>query len=290
LLCVLGIASITHTYENAEQADVVDEILVTIYSDQGKQNICISDIRPWLDGSPRTLNDVVFDRLKLLDAQSLGLEVSEEKADQFLANIQHKHNMTRDQVEDLFSQLGYTYEEGREMLREQQMIERIVEYRVSSDRRLLVQRADIQAYDDARPAYQQGSYVLQCAIIPHDTLSPETIRAYIDDGDIDAIAHWDAPFTISDAELAQERRFIEHEKPGAIVDVEDTHDATEVTRLVDKQEKKRVPIEARYEEIAQKLRMQQYETVLAEYHNRLLNEAVVRCTYDEDRSSLYPAQ
>ncbi len=271
----------------ASEDEIVDEVRVTIYDPKGKQILLSSDIRPGLDGSHRTLYDVLLDQLKVLDARNLGIEVTENEADQFLARIQQEHGMTKADIEHVFSELGYTFEEGRQLLRDQQMIERIVDHRVKSDRRMLIQRSDVVAYDEAYPAYISGSYTLQQAYIPAQVASEDKIRSFIQENRIDELAQWEESFTISEDELAPQMQFIDTAEVGTVVDVEATSDGTEVTRLVDKQQRKRIPVEQRYEEIASKLRRQQYNTIQAEYDNRLLRQASLRFTYTSDRDWIY---
>lgn len=270
--------------DSSSHDEVIDEIRVTIYDPKGKEVILTSDIKPGLDGSQRSLHDVLLDRLKVLDARNLGIEVTENEADQFLARIQQEHGMTREDLEGVFAELGYTFEEGRHMLRDQQMIERIVDHRVKSDRRMLIKRADVVAYDEAHPLYIPGEYTLQQGIIPYRERTHEEIQEYIDAGTVDDITDWEDTFTLAESDLAADKRFIDAASINTIVDVDVASDESgvEITRLVAKQQRRRVPVEERYEEIAQTLRWLRYEEVLSEYHNRLLHDAVVRFTYDNE--------
>ena len=286
---VSHVSSAEAAHDTNNRSDVADEILVTILPPQHEKTIVLqSDIRPGLDGNPRTLRDVVLDRLKICDAHRIGLEITEDEADQFLAKIQRENGLTQQEIEKIFSELGYTYEEGRQLVRDQQMIERIIDYRVRADKRFLVNRSDVVAYDEQHPQYKQAQYTLRQVFIPRQQYDPETVQAYIDNGAIDTIASWEDPFVIAESELAEEMHFIANKDPYTIVDVDVTTGGTEITQLVEKQERHRVSVDDRYDEIAQHLRAYRFYDLLEAYHSRLLREAKVQCTYPEDKKLILP--
>ena len=283
-------ANAQHSDDNNTRNNVVDEVLATVYTDNGKELVLMSDLRPALDGTPRDLREAVLDTLKIAEAKRFGIQVSEDDIDQFLAKIERDNNLTHEQVEQIFAELGYTFDEGRQVLRNQQIVERITEQRVKQDRRLLVQRDDIIAYDEQHPAYESAEYTLEIAFIPSQQYSHDDVDQYIASGKIDTIAEWQEQFTISEDDLNPEMAHIDHEKPGTIVDVEKSNAGTEVTRLAGKQERQRIPVDKRYDEIAQKIRTTGYNEVMKEYNDRLLRDAKVRFTYDEDRGYVYNNQ
>jgi len=273
----------SYEYQTPEH---VDEVMAIIYNQQGNEIILRSDIRPHLDGTPRTLHDVLLDRLKVQDAGRLRVHVTEHEVDQFLSRIQEEYGLSQSDIAYLFSELGYTYQEGRQLLRQQHVIERILDYRVKMDRRMMIQREDVAAYDDAHPVYQPAGYLLQMAHIPADAYEYHTVQSYIDDNAIDEIAEWQDCFYISEEDLDPEMQFIADHPEGSIVDIDTTSQGTEITRLVKRYERQRVPLEQRYDTIAQTLREQRYHEILQEYHQRLFREASIRFTHTEDRQEV----
>ena len=258
----------------------INEIVVVIYNPESNQLILRSDIRPALDGVPRTLRQIVLESLMVIDALLLTIKVTEDDADRFLANLQKENGLSRQAIQEMFKDLGFTFEEGREQLRRKQMIEAVLDYRVKMH--ILVQRADVVAYYDAHPEFIEATYTLVQAYVPEDVVSKKELQRMIDTGEIETGINWDEPFTLKEHELADDKKFIVHETVGEVVEIEDVEDGVELTRLVAKSVPQKVSLEDRYEEIAMTLRKQQFETKLEEYYQSLLDKAIMRFTYPED--------
>jgi hypothetical protein len=264
--------------------DIVDEILVVVYHADGTGIITRSDIKPSIDGQPRSLRSLVMEELMLYDAERLHLEVTQDDAKRFLEIVQKENGLSQDQIKSLFDQLNYTYDEGIEQFRRRQIIDRIIDYRVKSDKRFIVTMQDVEAYNNSNPEYQEAQYTLQQGFVPSQHMGGDEVDRLIETDTIHDAITWEDPFTVADAELADSMRFIAEYEDGSIVDKESYDDGIELTRLAKKEPKKKMSAEDRYDEISQMLMKERFETLVNEYEDKLFRDSRVRFTYSEDDS------
>src|SRR5579862_1030758 len=119
IIALLLISSIIRADEISELDTsnfvLIDQIEVVVYGQEDVEIITKSDIdRPSLGGGFRTKDEIVFEREVLLDAKKHHIPQDEEAVDAYLAQIQREHNLSQAELEDIFTNSGYTLEEGRE--------------------------------------------------------------------------------------------------------------------------------------------------------------------------------
>src|SRR5437867_1197347 len=72
---------------------LLDTIQAVVYSEEGAEIVTKSDIdRPGLDGSFRTLEDVVLERLMYLDAKRFKILPDQDTIDKHLKAVQRENN------------------------------------------------------------------------------------------------------------------------------------------------------------------------------------------------------
>ncbi len=154
----------------------IDEIKAVVFGEEGAQVITRSDVeRPGIDGSPRTLDDLVLERLLFLDAKKYNMISDEDAVDKYLANIQRENNMSMDDLKNLFSNAGYTYQEGREQFGTMQAVNSIMDFRIRS--RLMIPEREIVAYHKAHPDEEPERYFIQRAVVP---ITPDTTKTVVE--------------------------------------------------------------------------------------------------------------
>lgn len=261
----------------ALKEDVVDEVRAVIYHNDGAEIVLTSDIRPSLDGTPRFLRDIILESLQVIKARSYNITISEEDIERFLVDVQKTNQMSRKGLEQLMGQYGWSFDEGKEHLQRRKLIEQLMELMVGPDPRLKISPGDVQVYDEEHPAYAPATYTLSQAVLSDiqdlDSMSKEELEAL----------DWEEPFEVAEDELAEDKQFIVDESEGAIIDQEVVSEGLEITRLLKKVPRHRLTVEERYDAIASHLYMTRFTQVVAEYHKKLLDEAAIRFTYDEDR-------
>ena len=75
-----------------DQSSIVNEIVAIVYSIEANEPILLSDLQAGIDGQPKTLKDVVLERLILLDARKYKITVTDEEIDRFLAQLLKQNN------------------------------------------------------------------------------------------------------------------------------------------------------------------------------------------------------
>ncbi|KKS68619.1 MAG: hypothetical protein UV38_C0001G0160 [candidate division TM6 bacterium GW2011_GWE2_42_60] len=269
---------------SSAERTIVDEIRVIAYHQGGSELILSSDIRPSLEGRPRSLRDIVLQRLMVLDADSLHIAVTSDDAERFLGELQKMNGISRDAMLEVFRELGYSYEEGLEQLRYRQMIEQILDVRVRTNKRLIVQRSDVEEYEKEHPLFEEAVYVLQQVCLPAQT---EEERTHLEKKDFSqkdlASFAWEEPFEIQEHDLAEDKRFIADAQEGTVVFRDNVDEGVEITRMVSKKERRHVSLDERFDEVSEVIARQRFETLFKEYERSLLEKASLRFNRPEDK-------
>ena len=269
------------TYNAFPQQDMylIDTIEAVIFGSEGTEVITKSNLdRPSLGGGIRTLDDTVFERLVYLDAQKHKIYSDEDAVDAYLAAIQKEHNLTRDELHDIFTASGYTFEEGREQLQMMQSINSMLDFKIRSN--LIVPRKDVEVYYEAHPEYIEASYTLQRVFI---SLSASTskeqqrmeLEQFVETGRGVGGIEWSQPFTIMQSDVAEDKHFIFEMQLGEISRPQEIPGGFELFKLEEKNEKRLRSFDERYREIADILRQPKYNELLVTYRENLFNEASV---------------
>ena len=269
---------------------LINEILVIIYHEMGTVAVLASDVRPGLDGRMQTLREVILSKLMQFDAMYHKIVVTPEQAEQYIENIQKQNRLSKKAVEDLFREAGYSYNEAREYLRSRQMIEQVVEFRVKSDKRMIVSRMDAEERYKKNPPTTETLYALAIAFIPQEQLGKKTLEEYLKNADAEKNLMFDEPFELKESEIAPDRQIILTKQAGDIVFTEPVEGGFEVTRLLKKISAGAVPFDDCYHEIATKMRQERLKEVFDEYYNLLLSQATLRFTHPEDVKVLESAE
>lgn len=267
-------------YISAEQYPI-NGILAVIYHDTGSLIILDSDLRPTLEGQPRTIRQVVIDNLMVLDAQRLHIDVTEEETNKFLSHLQKENGLTREAIFDVFKSLGYTEEEGLEEVRRKQIMEQVIDRQVRSKKKFLVQKEDVQKYFEERKPKEEATYTIEQSFIPHKNIPYDEIVKNQHDAEFLKKVTWDEPFTFKESELAEGIKHIINSPLGSIVLVEKVTDGTELTRLVSKTPERLMTMDECYMDLATDLAKVKFGDLMREYEQELLKKAKIRFTDPE---------
>ena len=274
LCCLLMSGSITAQKAKVVQKPIlVDGIIAQIYSPEGNEIILYTDLVAGIDGQSKTLREIVLERLTVLDARKYKIQVTEEELDRFLAQILKQNSWTRNDFIMFLDEHGYTYEEGRDLLRSKQMMNQVLDYRVRSDRRMIVKREEAFEYYKAHPETEEATFTLAIAYAPFSSHPAEKLDALLAKKTVPENLTWDEPFTLKTSELADDRQFITERPVGSIVLVDKLEDGYELTKLIEKTPAKEIPFDDVYAEIVSKIRRDRFAQVLEDYQNELIKNA-----------------
>lgn len=251
---------------------LIDQIEVVVYG-QDVEIITKSDIdRPALGGGFRDKEEIIFEREVLLDAKKHHLPQDEEAIDAYLAQIQREHNLSPDELEQIFTASGYTIQEGREQLQMMQTINTMLDIKIRSN--LIVPRRDVEEYYKNNPMVIEATYTLQRAFVPQsEKISSEkqykALSVYAKTGKNAATITWSDPFTLEHSEIAESKQFIYTMEPGQISLPHLVNDGFELFKLVAKTPETVKSLEDSYREIVDILRRPKYEELMEKYREHL---------------------
>lgn len=258
---------------------VLDRTLAVIYHPEDIVVISASDLRPSLDGAPKTFKQVLLEKLMVLDARELKITVTEEDVDKQLATVQKENNLTRDDVIAIFKQAGLSVTQAREDLRDQQMIQTVIEARTRS--KTAVSAKEIETYYAENPIVQPGNITFCFAFVPFEHYKSKVtqrtaIQKGIESGDINTTAAWMDPITLNLKDVPEDKVFLKDLSSGSIVQAQETEEGVQLLKLIDKVPETVVPLKEREREIMMQFRMDRRGKAIAEYHEELLKKARIK--------------
>lgn len=252
---------------------LIDTIQAVVYSDEATDVITLSDIsRTGLDGTQRHLEDLVYAFLMYRDAVKFKMVPDEEMVDSYLKTLQRTHNLTLDQIKEMFANAGYTYEEGRQELAMLNTVNTVLDFKVRS--RMIVPQKDIVAFYEANPIMEPASYQLERAVaLKTAAESKDELKEKIMNNECDLA--WSEPFWIMKGDIAADKQFIMALKVDEISEPQEIAGGFELFRLKQARPEHLVPLEDRVLEISNTLRRPRYEQMMDEYKQELMDGASI---------------
>ena len=256
---------------------LIDKIEKVIYPPHGvdfKETVVITKSEigmPSLDGTVKTRDDIILEWLIYLDGKKYNI-VDEKMVDSYISALQRQHDMTLDDIKRMFAEAGLTYEEGREQLLKVYTVNSMLDFKVRSQ--LIVPEKEAREYYDNNPLHEEEQYQLQRIFVPKNSkkIDKKRIKQQVTIGQKIAGAEYSDPFWVQEPDLAEEKQFIKKMEVGQVSALQEFDDGYELFKLIDKKEKRLVPFEDRYNEIADTLRRPLYEKLFEEYKKKLYDE------------------
>lgn len=279
-LIVLLTISTQNIISVAPNFALVDEIVARVYAQEGCHIITRSDLqRPGFGGQLRSLSDLIFEGMVYLDALKHKIIIDDEAVDKYIQMIQRENNVTLEQVEQSFKDVGYTVEEGRKQLALMQTVNTMINLRVHKN--LVVPRKEVERYHDAYPEYLPEEYMFEYAFFDKDGTADQKERIAKNLASVEQknSIDWSKPFTIQAADIVEEKASLNALSVGEISEVFEREDGYELYRLVGKQEKRQKTLDERYHQIVEILRRPKMKELQDEYRKKL--EAVSSVVIEE---------
>lgn len=252
---------------------LVDTIQAIIYGQEGTELITLSDVkRPSLGGGVRSLDEIVFERLLVLDAQKVHAMPSEEETTKTINTICRENNLTKEEFDNVARDAGYTPESAREQFRNMHAANKMLDYKVRS--RLVVPKSEVEAYCKEHPEWTVPEYELMYSLVPlatHQTTAEqeECLLEYAAGTKMMPTITWSDPFWVAKPDIAVDYQFITELKPGEIKVHFKAGKGFELYKLVDAKPAKEKTAEERYFEVADVLRKPRGEQFMEEYKKSL---------------------
>lgn len=258
---------------------LIDSIGAVVYGQERTDVVTLSDIkRPSLDGNQQSLEDMVITKLIAQDAARYKMEPDEDAVDSRLEAVQRENNLTRDDLKSIFSNAGYSFEEGREQFKIMTAVGSMVDFRIRS--RLIVPEKDIQAYYKEHPKMQEASFQVERAVVTcpsgMDNVSfMQELKQLVESGRSNIEIDWCEPFWINKSEIAQDKKFLTTMEIGDVAMGNESAAGIELFKLINKKEEHLESLEERYNEIAEYLKRPKYNELFEQYKKDLFANSVV---------------
>jgi hypothetical protein len=252
--------------------DTIDVVLVT---QEGTDIITRSDVeRPGLQGTARTVDDLVFESLVYLDAKKHKVEPDDDAVDRYLAKIMQENGMSLHELEEVFRQGGRTLKEGRDELRKMQAVNGMMDFKIRSN--MIVPRKEVEAYYNDNPEYDPAQYQLEYAFVAYDTKTDKELQKQnINDSLMQQRADYlrfGNPFWVNAQDLAHDRQAITGIAKGEHV-IFESDEGFEVYRMCDLKERRLRTLQERYRDIVALLMQPKYQQMMMDYRSQLLDGA-----------------
>lgn len=261
------------SYAAADNLILIDSIQAIIYGQEGTELITLSDVnRPSLGGGLRSLDDIVFERLLVLDAQKVHAMPSEEETDKTINTICRENGLTKEEFNNVARDAGYTPESAREQFRNMHAANKMLDYKVRS--RLVVSKSDVESYCKEHPEWTVPEYELTYTLVPlatHQTVEQQekTLLEYAAGTKLMPTIQWSDPFWVAEPDIAADYQFISELKLNEIKVHFKDGKGFELYKLVNLKPKKEKTAEERYFEVADVLRRPRAEQFMEEYKKSL---------------------
>lgn len=258
--------------------ELIDKIVAIIYHGDGSSLILQSDLARGFGGA-KTLQQEISARLMLLDAQKLKVTITDSELEAQIAQLQKQNNFTAEDVKNIFKNDGFTEQEGKEELRKNFLVRKIIGYRVED--KISVSMKDIEEEYAKCPAYLPSKFTIKQAFISFAnssrSIKTAQIKNKISSGEILTTTTWQNPITLSSDQISPEMLLkVENLIPNEVIILDESDTGITLLTLVSKEEKQMIPIEEKKYEIRSKLMQTQYDNYMKEYEERLSQDAKVK--------------
>jgi len=256
---------------------LIDTIKVVVFGDDRTDLITELDcMRPSLDGQKRSLEDLILEDLIFQDAVRYKMLPTEESITRHLMSVQREHNLSLDDIKNIFGTAGYSFDEGKEKFGVMSAVGQMLDFKIRS--RLIVPEKDIESYYKEHPVYTDETYELANALIKREEdQSLDEMRAEIEQfmqtGDSSLQVTWSEPFWVKADEISPNRQFIKGMITDQIAIAAEIDDGIEIIKLMNKQERRLLTLEERYHDVADTLRQPKYEEMFNNYRKELFGNA-----------------
>ncbi len=273
LLIILSISVSLIAQANTDNLILIDTIQTVIYGTEGTEIVTLSDVnKPSLGGGLRTQDEIVFERLLVLDAERLHAMPSEEETDKTINTICRENGLTKEEFEQVARGAGYTPESAREQFRNMHAANKMMDYKVRS--RLVVPKSEVEAYCKEHPEFTTPEYQLEYTFTPESSFkTPQEqereLNEFASGTRMIPNIQWSDPFWVAEADIAADYQFITQLKLGEIKVHFTPGKGFELYKLVDSKPAREKTAEERYFDVADILRQPRAQQLMDEYKKDL---------------------
>lgn len=232
-----------------------------------------------LAGQYENLDRLIRNFTLVQQAADEKMPIEDDIADEFIENMMRKNHIKLEDIGDMFSNLGLTFAEGKDLLKRSEILRRFEGQRFYS--RLAVTESMIEAEYRAEPIYKDAWCKIKVAYIAFDAKKSKAdqkslIEKMMKDEKMLSEFDWSQEFLVPVSDLAYDKKFIAEMEPqtGEIVEEEQ---AFAVYYLVEKHDRELLPLSECKAQIIERLMqrnneilMREYEKLMSKYYTILI--------------------
>jgi hypothetical protein len=227
--------------------------------------------RDSINGGKLSKDEVILQHIMAFHARVMyKMEVSEEVMEKYLQGIMDHHGISREQIKQMFAQVGYTFEEGLDQLKMMYLVDNLLSYKIKS--RLVVTEEAIEKYYNDHPEYSTGLYTMQTGFIRSNDITEQQVSNWTKIQKTFEPIEWSDAYSLQDDEISQDRSFIKQLEPQEFSALEEVAGGFEVVRFISKRAAVLKTLDERHKSISEKLRAPMFEKLFSEFKKELLKE------------------
>jgi hypothetical protein len=211
---------------------------------------------PDLAGNKVDLEELVNQELFYQDGDKKGMG-GEEQVERYLRSIQEEHDMTRDEIEEMFAAFGLTYEQGVDKIGRLQVVNTNLDFEIRSN--LMITPEEIQAYYDEHPEFTEAHIFV-------------SIGRYEEEQDN---VVWGNPFWLNESELADDKKVLLTVELNQEINILNDEGVAVYYKVLSRQDEQLVSLDDRHQEIEFLLLQDKYRIKMEEFTDRLSQRASV---------------
>ena len=207
------------------------------------------------------------------------MPIEDDIAEEFIDNMMRKNHIKLEDIGDMFSNLGLTLAEGKDLLKRSEVLRRFEGQRFYS--RLAVTESMIDAEYKAEPIFKDAWCKIKVAYIAFDGKQSKSdqkvmIENFMKDPEKLEQFDWSQEFLVPVSDLAYDKKFIAdmENQTGSIIEEEQ---AFAVYYLVEKHDREQMPLSECKAQIIERLMqrnneilMREYEKLMSKYYTILI--------------------
>ncbi len=250
-----------------------DEVIVVTWLDINRRT---------LDGRSKTPEEELFNRLMYFEAYSVyKISIPEDAVMRDFDSIKAENGLTQEQLENLFKEQLYSFQDGVEQRRMMYAISTLLGQFVAG--RIIITQEEIKKYyDDVVSGVIQGplsvvekeSFKIKRAFIPAGTFTDEELQELAEKQFYIGLLDWKMPYWIATDEIADEKSFIKRMRKDDIY-VEKNNGGHEVFMVIKYSPERVKSLEDMNKNITQLLTEEKQKTVMEEYKKELFSRYTI---------------
>jgi len=200
-------------------------------------------------------------------AQDEKMPIEEDLAEKFIEEMMRKNHIKLEAVDEMFSSLGLTLAEGKDLLKRSEILRRFEGQRFYS--RLAVTESMIEVEYNIEPIYKDAWCKIKVAYVAFEAKKSKAeqklrIENLMQDKSMLEQFDWSQEFLVPVSDLAYDKKFIAdmENQTGKVVEGQD---AFEVYYLVEKHDREHLPLSECKAQIIERLMQRNNEILMREY-------------------------